>query len=194
MDNARIGSLICQLRREKSMTQRQLAERMHISDKTVSKWERGLGCPDVSLLAALSDTLGVDLSQMLDGQLTTNHILGGNMKRIKFYVCPNCGNVLTALADTSISCCGKKLLPQRLQKAEEADKLKAERMENDYFISSDHEMTKEHHISFVALMTDDTIIMRKQYPEWDLQMRIPFFSRGRLVWYCTKHGLFYQKI
>ena len=42
MDNARIGSLICQLRREKSMTQRQLAERMHISDKTVSKWERGV--------------------------------------------------------------------------------------------------------------------------------------------------------
>ena len=42
MDNARIGSLIYQLRKEKNMTQRQLAERMHISDKTVSKWERGV--------------------------------------------------------------------------------------------------------------------------------------------------------
>lgn len=194
MDNARIGSLIYQLRKEKNMTQRQLAERMHISDKTVSKWERGLGCPDVSLLAELSNTLDVDLSQMLDGQLTTNQILGGNMKRIKFYVCPNCGNILTALTDTSISCCGKRLLPLQLQKAEEADKLTVTRIENDYFISSDHEMTKEHHISFVALMTDDTMIMRKQYPEWDLQTRIPFIPHGRLVWYCTKHGLFYQKI
>lgn len=194
MDNARIGSLIYQLRKEKNMTQRQLAERMHISDKTVSKWERGLGCPDVSLLAELSNTLDVDLLQMLDGQLTTNHILGGNMKRIKFYVCPNCGNILTALTDTSVSCCGKKLLPLQLQKAEEGKKLKVERIENDCFISSDHEMTKEHHISFVALLTDDTIIVRKQYPEWDLQVRIPFFSHGRLVWYCTKHGLFYQML
>ena len=194
MDNTRIGSLIYQLRKEKNMTQRQLAERMHISDKTVSKWERGLGCPDVSLLAELSNTLDVDLSQMLDGQLTTNQIVGGNMKRIKFYVCPNCGNILTALTDTSISCCGKRLLPLQLQKAEEAEKLTVTRIENDYFISSDHEMTKEHHISFVALMTDDTMIMRKQYPEWDLQTRIPFIPHGRLAWYCTKHGLFYQKI
>lgn len=194
MDNAKIGKLIYALRKENGMTQRQLAECMNISDKTVSKWERGLGCPDVSLLSELSNIFHVDLSEMLRGQLTKNDILGGSMKRIKFYVCPHCGNVLTALTDTSISCCGKKLQPLEWKKAESADKLSVERIENDYFVSTGHEMTREHYISFVALISDDTIMLRKQYPEWDLQVRIPVFAHGRLVWYCTRHGLFYQDV
>lgn len=194
MDNIKIGRLIYKLRIEKGLTQLQLAERMNISDKTVSKWERGLGCPDVSLLPELSDIFNVDLSEMLSGKLIENDIQGGNMKRIKFYVCPNCGNVLTALSDTSISCCGKKLMPLELKKAEDNDKLSVEIIENDYFISADHEMTREHYISFVAFISADTLIMRKQYPEWNLQVRIPRISHGRLVWYCTQHGLFYQSI
>ena len=50
MDHTKIGGLIRRLRQERGLTQRQLAERMGISDKTVSKWERGMGCPDLSLL------------------------------------------------------------------------------------------------------------------------------------------------
>ena len=194
MDHSKIGKLIYTLRKEKGLTQLQLAKAMHISDKTVSKWERGLGCPDVSLLCELSKILNVDLSELLRGQLTSNDILGGSMKRIKFYVCPNCGNILTALSDTAISCCGKKLLPLELKKADAADRLSVEIIENEFFISANHEMTKEHYISFVALITDDTLILRKQYPEWDLQARIPFFAHGQLVWYCTRHGLFCQSI
>ena len=169
MDQTKIGKLIYTLRKEKGLTQLQLAEAMHISDKTVSKWERGLGCPDISLLCELSKILNVDLSELLRGQLTSNDILGGSMKRIKFYVCPNCGNILTALSDTAISCCGKKLLPLELKKANAADRLSVEIIENEFFISANHEMTKEHYISFVALITDDTLILRKQYPEWKRQ-------------------------
>lgn len=194
MDNTKIGKLIYALRNEKGMTQLQLAELMNISDKTVSKWERGLGCPDVSLLLELSNIFNVDLSEMLSGQIAVNDVHGGNMKRIKVYVCPNCGNVITALTDTSISCCGKKLLPLELKKAEITDRLTVEIIEDDYYISTDHEMTGEHYISFVALMSDDTVMMRKQYPEWDMQVRIPCFAHGRLIWYCTQHGLFYQDI
>ena len=194
MDNAKIGRLICELRKEHKMTQLQLAQKMNISDKTVSKWERGLGCPDVSLLSALSEIFNVDLSELLKGQIKTNNIMGGSIRRMKFYTCPNCGNIVTALADTAIFCCGKKLIPQEIKKAEEYEKLSVEKIENDYFISSDHEMTKEHYISFVAMVTGDTVIMRKQYPEWNLQVRIPAFARGRLVWYCTQHGMFYQDI
>ena len=194
MDHTKIGRLIYTLRKEKGLTQLQLAEAMHISDKTVSKWERGLGCPDISLLCELSKILNVDLSELLRGQLTSNDILGGSMKRIKFYVCPNCGNILTALSDTAISCCGKKLLPLELKKPNAADRLSVKIIENEFFISANHEMTKEHYISFVALITDDALILRKQYPEWDFQARIPFFAHGQLVWYCTRHGLFYQSI
>lgn len=194
MDNVKIGNLICRLRKENHMTQLQLAERMHISDKAVSKWERGNGCPDVSLLPELSRIFGVDLEKLLSGELNANDILGGNMKKMKFYICPDCGNVITAMTDTTISCCGKKLQAIEPKKAEGEEKLSVEVIENNYYISSEHEMVRDHYISFVALLTSDTMMLRKQYPEWGLQVRIPVFAHGRLLWYCSKHGLFYQEI
>ena len=192
MDNEKIGNLIYKLRKENRMTQLQLAERLHISDKTVSKWERGLGCPDVSLLTDLSRVFGVDLEKLLSGQLDANEETGGNMKKLKFYVCPECGNVITAVTEAGISCCGRKLQPMEAVKASDEEKLSVENIENDYFISSNHPMEKEHYISFVAFLTGDTLTFKKQYPEWDLQVRIPGRTHGKLLWYCTEHGLFYQ--
>lgn len=194
MDCAKIGKLIHSLRKEQQLTQQQLADRMNISDKAISKWERGLGCPDVSLLPELSGIFGVNLEELLSGELNANDLVGGNMKKLQFYVCPNCGNLLTATAGAAVSCCGKTLKPLVPQKAEETEKLSVEVIENDYFITTDHEMTKEHYIAFVALLTGDSIMLRKQYPEWNMQTNIPCFAHGMLVWYCTRHGLFYQTI
>lgn len=194
MDTTKIGELICTLRKEKGLTQVQLAERLNVSDKAVSKWERGLGCPDVSLLARLSQVFAVDLEKLLAGELDPNSQAAGNLKNLHFYVCPTCGNLVTALVDTPVSCCGKKLTALMAQKAGPEDKLSVEIIENDYFISSDHEMSKDHYISFVAFLTGDTVLLRKQYPEWNLQTRLPVFAHGRLLWYCTRHGLFYQSV
>lgn len=194
MDNVKIGQLILKLRKENNMTQLQLAEKMGISDKAVSKWERGLGCPDIELLTELAEIFDVDLEKLLSGEMKSNGVLGGNLKKICFYVCPVCGNVITSISDTGISCCGKKLKALIPDNAEENDRLNVEIIENEYFISSDHEMTREHYISFIAFLTGDTLILRKQYPEWNLQTRLPFFSHGRLIWYCTRHGLFYQNL
>lgn len=194
MDTTKIGELICTLRKEKGLTQVQLAERLNVSDKAVSKWERGLGCPDVSLLARLSQVFAVDLEKLLAGELDPNSQAAGNLKNLHFYVCPTCGNLVTALVDTPVSCCGKKLTALTAQKAGPEDKLSVEIIENDYFISSDHEMSKDHYISFVAFLTGDTVLLRKQYPEWNLQTRLPVFAHGRLLWYCTRHGLFYQSV
>ena len=116
------------------------------------------------------------------------------MKKTKFYICPDCGNLLTSLTEASVSCCGKKLEGQSPKKAEPEEKLNVELIENDYFVTSDHPMTKEHYITFAALLTGDSLILRKQYPEWDLQARIPRIGRGMLVWACNQHGLFYQLV
>ena len=194
MDPRMIGSLICRLRKEQQLTQRQLAEQLCVSDKAVSKWERGLGCPDISLLPDLARLLGIELEGLLSGQLDSNEPLGGNMKNLNFYICPNCGNVVTAMAEAAVSCCGKKLPALTPQKAPEGERLQVERIEEDYFISTDHPMEKGHYISFVALLTGDSILLRKQYPEWDLQLLLPAFAHGKLLWYCTQHGLFYQNI
>ena len=192
MDTGKIGEIIYNFRTEKKLTQKQLADAMHISDKTVSKWERGAGCPDVSLLPELCRFLGVNLEDMLSGELDKNDIVGGNMKKTVFYVCPECGNIISATAEANISCCGKKTRMLEPKKAEDEEKLKVELIDNEYYISSDHEMTKQHYITFAALLTGDSLIMKKQYPEWYLQVRIPRTAHGKLVWYCNQHGLFYQ--
>ena len=176
------------------MTQLQLAELLHISDKTVSKWERGQGCPDISLLVDLSCVLGVDMEKLLSGRLEANEERGGNMKKLNFYVCPECGNVITAMTEAGISCCGKKLQAVEAVKAPDEERLLVENIGNDYYRSSDHPMLKEHYSSFVARLTGDTLTLKKQYPEWDLQVRIPGRTHGKLIWYCTEHGLFYQLV
>ena len=194
MDHTKIGQLIYRLPKERHLTQQQLADQIGISDKTVSKWERGLGCPDVSFLLELSGFFNVDLEKLLSGQLDENEISGGNMKRMKFYVCPVCGNLVTAAAEAGISCCGKKLEPMVPRKADEGEQLNVDTIENEYFITSRHPMERSHYLAFVALVTGDSVILRRQYPEWELQTRVPVLPHGTLFWYCTEHGLFYQKL
>ena len=193
--NIEIANRLVQLRKSNNLSQEALAEKLGISRQAVSKWERGLGCPDVSLLPELSRVLGVGLEALLSGQLDANDQERGNMKKLKFYVCPDCGNLITAATGAGVSCCGKTLLPLESQKAGDMDKLSVEKVDDSWwFISSPHPMTKEHFVSFVALLTGDTLFLRRLYPEWDLQTRIPCFGHGILLWYCTRHGLFQQII
>lgn len=194
MDSVKTGELIYKLRTERNLTQKQMADQLHISDKTISKWERGLGFPDMSMLPALTELFGINAENLLRGELDANDMVGGNMKNIQFYICEECGNLITATAESDVSCCGKKLKAAQLQKAEPEQKLSVELIDNEYYISSDHEMTKEHYITFVGLLTGDTAIIRKQYPEWDLSTRLPRLAHGKLVWHCSKHGTFYQYV
>ena len=194
MDNGKIGELIHRLRRERGLTQLQLAECLGVSDKAVSKWERGLGCPELSLLPELAEALEVDMGKLLSGELAANDRVSGNVNRLRFWVCPSCGNVVTALTDTGVSCCGKRLRTLTARKAGEEHSLTVQRIETEYFVSSGHPMEKEHHIAFLALVKDDSLLLRKLYPEWELQTRLPFWGHSRLYFYCTEHGLFWQNV
>ena len=192
MDCKKVGKLIYELRKEKNMTQKQVAELMNISDKTISKWERGLGCPDVSLLLGVSNIFGVSIEGILSGEINLNELSGGNMKNIKFYVCDKCGNLITSTSEAAISCCGKKMEAAVAKKAEEGHKLNVESIENEFFITTEHEMKKEHYITFVAHVKGDRVQIVKQYPEWNMQFRLNQVGRGKLYFYCINHGLFYQ--
>lgn len=195
IDCAKTGKLIKHLRLEQNLTQKGLADKMNISDKTISKWERGLGCPDVSLLAELSCILKVNIEQMLSGDLSQGSFVGGNMKKTKYYVCPACGNISLCTGEATISCCGRKLCESVPQKASVEEKLNVELIENQWFISSSHPMEKDNYISFVAFATGQAIEITKQYPEWNLQLRLNHKSHGTLLWYATKEcTLYYQFI
>ncbi len=194
MDCEKIGKMIYHLRKEKAMTQKQLADLMNISDKAISKWERGLGCPDVSLLPELSQVFGVNIEEILSGEIVLNETVGGNMKKLKIYVCPQCKNLITATGDASISCCGKKLEVLDAVKASTGHILTIEPVEDELYVSSLHEMSKQHYISFVVYVTGDKVVIVKQYPEWNLSFRFHKLGHGKLYFYCSNHGLFYQLI
>lgn len=194
MDSKKIGELILGLRKEKKLTQKQIADEMNISDKTISKWERGQGCPDISLLPELAQVLGVSVDAILSGQIDKNPLVGGNMNKLKFYVCPHCRNLMTATGEVSMSCCGKKLEALVEKKVDEEHKLNIEPVEDELYVTSPHEMTKEHYISFIAYVKGDRMFVVKQYPEWDLQFHFHKQGHGRLYFYCTKDGLYYQLV
>lgn len=192
MDCQKVGDLILQLRKENKMTQKQLADKMNISDKTVSKWERGLGCPDVSLLHDLSLILNVNIEKILSGELNSNDQDGGNMKRIRFYVCPKCNNIITSSSDAEISCCGRKLEPLIAKPADDNHRLVVENIEEDYYITFNHAMTKEHYINFVAYVTDYSILLVKLYPEGGNEVRFPRMYGGKIFFNCVNDGLYVQ--
>ena len=198
MNKERIGNLIYTLRTEKGMTQKQLADALSISDKTVSKWERGGGCPDLLLLRALCAFFQVDMEAFLDGTLPSGDTTGGNMKKSRFYVCPFCGSVTVTTAGGEISCCGRKLEWQEPVKAGKdgaPEPLQVEVVEQDWYITSSHPMRKDNYISFVAFVAGDRVQLYKCYPEWDLQVRIQKRGHGQLVWYSTgDEKLYYQLI
>ena len=194
MDQIKTGMLIRKMRLDSGLTQKQLADRLNVSDKAVSKWECGNGSPDISLMSALAEIFGTDIQTLLTGEVNKNESEKGNMKKLRFYVCRECGNIITATSEAAVTCCGNRLAALEPEKAEKDDMLKVEDIGGELFVSSEHEMKKEHYISFAAYVADSTVMMFKQYPEWELQFTMPLFRSGRLVWYCTECGLRYQDI
>lgn len=190
MDHYVTGAVIKALREKKKLTQAQLADQLGVSDKTISKWETGRGLPDITLLEPLAGALSVSVPELLSGQTLSNRNRGGNMLRGKFYVCPVCGNAIHATGEAMLSCCGVSLPPLE---AEDGD-CGIEQIEDELFVTLDHPMTREHHISFFAYVTLDRTELVKLYPEGNPEAR--FFNRGwgKLYWYCNRHGLFCREI
>ena len=190
MEHYVTGAVIKALREKKMLTQAQLADQLGVSDKTISKWETGRGLPDITLLEPLAGALSVSVPELLSGQTLSNRNRGGNMLRGKFYVCPVCGNAIHATGEAMLSCCGVSLPPLE---AEDGD-CSIEKIEDALFVTLDHPMTREPHISFFAYVTLDRTELVKLYPEGNPEAR--FFNRGRgkLYWYCNRHGLFCREI
>ena len=188
------GGAIKSLRESRNLTQAELAEQLGVSSKTVSKWETAKGLPDITLLQPLAAALGVSVIELMNGQPIANHNVSGNMLRSKFYVCPICGNILHTTGTALISCCGITLPPLEAEDADDDHTVTAERVEDEYFVTVDHPMTKSHFISFIAHVNSDRLQMVKLYPEGNPETRFQLRGRGYLYYYCNQHGLFRKRI
>lgn len=187
------GNTIRQLREARKLTQAELAERIGVSSKTISKWETAKGLPDISLLRPLSQALGISVIELMNGEHVINRNVSANMLRCKLYVCPICGNVMHSTGNAVISCCGVTLPALEAEEADADHAVTMETVEDEHFITIAHPMTKSHFISFVAFVTSDRIQLVKLYPEGNPQTRLQLRGMGYLYYYCNRHGLFKKK-
>ena len=184
------GAMIRRLRERKSMTQQQLAEKLNVTDKAVSKWETNRGYPDISLVEPLADALGVSVIELFSGESVLNTNKSSNMLRMKFYVCPICGNIIYSTGETVVSCCGIVLPVLEAESAEDAHRLNVEKIEDEYYVTISHEMSKKHYISFIAAVKDNGCEVRKLYSEGNAEARFKISRTKYLLYYCNVHGLF----
>ena len=194
MDKYVTGAAIRRLREKKQLTQEELAERLHVSGKAVSKWETGRGYPDISLLEPLAGALDISVIELLSGEDIRNRNRSANITRGLFYLCPVCGNVIHAMGETVVSCCGITLPPLEPEAPDEEHKLRLERVEDEYYVTLDHSMTREHYISFLAAVSDERLQLVKLYPEWGAEARFKRGSVKDLYVCCNRHGLFKLRV
>lgn len=184
------GSVIKELREKNKMTQLQLAQRLGVTDKTISKWETGKGYPDITLLEPIADAFRISVTELISGNPIHNANVSANMMRSKFYVCPVCGNVIHSMGEAVIGCHGIQLFPLSAEPSDEQHMIFIERSDDEYYVRIDHAMTKEHFISFVAAAGADEIQMVKLYPEGKSEARFKIRGVRKIFFYCNHDGLF----
>lgn len=184
------GAVIKRLREEKNMTQLQLAERLSVSAKTVSKWETAKGYPDITLLESIANALSVSISELLSGNTMTNSNVSANMLRSHFYVCPVCGNIIHSMGETVIQCHGLQLQPEEAEETDENHKIFTEQVEDEYYVQVEHDMSKQHYISFIVAVSVDKMQMVKLYPQGNAEARFKMNGVKKIYFYCNRSGLF----
>ena len=182
MSNYVTGTAVKVLREKKGYTQKQLADRLGVSDKAVSKWETGRGLPDLSL------------AELLSGEQITNANRSANPKRGKFYLCPVCGNVIHAMGEGAFHCCGVALPPLEAEEADGAHAITLSEVDGEWYVRADHPMEKGHFLTFFAQATDRGVEIVKLWPEQVPEARFTKRGVGSVLYACcNRHGLFRVK-
>lgn len=184
------GNTIKNLREKKKLTQQELALKLNVSDKTISKWETGKGYPDITILEPLAKILDISLSELLTGVTISNNNVSSNMLRSMFYVCPVCGNVIHSIGESSIHCHGVKLEPLEAEVIDDNSIINVEKVEDEYYVRIHHEMSKQHYISFISAISADRVQMVKLYPESNAEARFKINGVKYIYFYCNKDGLY----
>lgn len=194
MDTYITGAAIRRLREANAMTQAALGDRIGVGGKAVSKWETGRGLPDISLIEPLAGALGVSVPELMSGTPVVNRNVACNLLRSSLYVCPVCGNVIHSTGEAVVSCCGVALPPLEAEEPDGEHPVQIEPVEDEYFVSVRHDMTRQHNISFAAYVTTDRFQLVKFYPEGNAEARFQRCGSGLLYLCCNRHGLMKQKL
>ena len=190
MDRYLTGATIRDLRESQGMTQAQLAQRLSVSDKAVSKWETGTGYPDITLIEPIAHALHTSAAELLSGAAVRNDNVSANMLKSHFYVCPVCGNTVHAMGEVHLSCHGITLPPQTAEPLDASHTLSASCTGDELYVWSDHAMDKQHHLVFLAAVSPDCVQVVRLYPEGPAAAHFRRSGVRDLYLYCNRDGLY----
>ena len=188
------GLTIKRLREKNKLTQNELAEKLSVTDKSISKWETGRGYPDITLIEDIAKVFNVSITELFSGDIIENKNISANVEIIKFYVCPICGNIITSIGETMVSCHGINLKPLEAEASDENHQIDVSRVEDEYYVNINHLMTKNHYISFIAAVSKDRLQLVKLYPESSAETRFKISGVNKIYYYCNKDGLYSHPI
>ena len=190
MDRYLTGATIKGLRESQGLTQAQLADRLSVSDKAVSKWETGAGYPDITLLEPIAAALRVSVAELLSGAAVQNANVSANMLKSCLYVCPVCGNSIHAMGEAHVSCHGISLPPLAPEPVDEGHAIRVSCEGGELFVQADHAMSKLHHVVFLVAMSPDCVQIARLYPEGPAEAHFKRSGVSDLYLYCNRDGLF----
>jgi desulfoferrodoxin (superoxide reductase-like protein) len=134
--------------------------------------------------------LDISIIELFAGQNIVNKNRASNLLRSVCYICPVCGNGILALGQAVVSCCGITLPPLQPEDADEEHPISVTISDGEYYVSIDHPMQKDHSITGIIAVSDNTSQFVKLYPEGSAEAR---FRTERVRWIyacCNRHGLF----
>lgn len=190
IDRRELGHMIKELREKKGMTQLELASLLNLSDRTISKRETGRGYPDITFLERIAALFPLSLAELLSGAGVNNSNVSCNMLKASFYVFPVCGNTIVSTGEGSFSCHGITLEKPGKNAVDDEQSVSVEVVEDEYFISIPHPMTKDCHISFIAALPSDRVRMVKLYPEGSADARVKMNGVRKIVFCSNTDGLY----
>lgn len=142
------------------------------------------------MLEPIADVFSVSVTELISGNAVTNSNVSANMLRSHFYVCPVCGNIFHSMGEAVVQCHGIQLKSEEAEETDEKHKIFLERVEDEYYVQIEHEMTKKHYISFIAAVSSDRIQMVKLYPQGNAETRFKMNGVKKIYFYCNQSGLF----
>lgn len=190
MNAKETGRKIFELRKSLKYTQEEFGNSLGVNYRTVSKWERGDGLPDIGVLELISKLYGLDMAYLLSEEKVFNKCASA-VKRLKVFVCEECDNVVVSLNDADIICHGKHMKKLKFIESEDIEII---RTNNELFVKLNGNMSKDDYVSFVLFILNDTYLLKKLYPEGGSEIVFPYLGKGNIVWYRVTKGAFVKRM
>lgn len=188
----KFNELVYKLRKAKRLTQKELAEKLHTTAKTISNWERKKNCIPAEMISSIIKELDIDKKFIYEEYIDE----GSSKNGVKFFYCPKCRNIMWSFTKNTQTCCNHTLYPLKASPENSEHYLYTVISPHTGFlnVSSNHPQNAEHRIEFMAYVSEENVIIISQRENKPFSTSFNHMPGGILYMFCSKHGLFSDSV